>query len=93
MEQVYFLNECDLQGLLRQAVAAALAEMKGNEPPKEEKQEDKLYTTKEACELLRCSKPTLHRWKKDGIISFVRIGRNIRYKETDIENLLNSKKR
>lgn len=72
------------------AVSLKLKEL---QPVTEEKQEEKLYTSAEACELLRCSKPTLYRWKKEKIIPHVRIGSNIRYKESDIQKLLNSKKR
>lgn len=38
-----------------------------------------------------CSKPTLHRWKKSGIVPFVRLGSNIRYKQTDLEKLIKTK--
>lgn len=52
---------------------------------------DTLLTTNEACEFLRCSKPTLHRWKKEGIVPHIRIGANIRYRESDLVDILNSK--
>jgi excisionase family DNA binding protein len=40
-----------------------------------------------------CSKPTLHRWKKSGIVPFVRLGGNIRYRESDLQQLIERKGR
>ncbi len=66
----------------------ALQEQSLQEPaPVKEADEEVLYTTDEACKILKCSKPTLHRWKKEGIIPHVRIGSNIRYKKSDLEKL------
>ena len=53
--------------------------------------EEKLLTTEEACQLARVSRPTLHRWKSKGLIPFIKIGKNIRYKESDLMKLLESK--
>ena len=86
---LYVTSESDMDRIVTNAINKAmklqLIETSDNS--------EKLYTAEEACKLLRCSKPTLHRWKKEGIIPFVRIGTNIRYKESDIKNLLNTKKR
>lgn len=59
--------------------------------PVTEKKEERLLTSNEACEFLRCSKPTLHRWKSAGILPHVRIGTNIRYKESDLKKLIESR--
>ena len=88
MEIIYQIRETDLKKIVENIVK----ELKKSEQPEIEETPGKLYTTEEACKILRCSKPTLHRWKKEGIIPFVRIGVNIRYKESDINNLLNSRK-
>ena len=86
---LYVTSESDMDRIVTNAINKAmklqLIETNDNS--------EKLYTAEEACKLLRCSKPTLHRWKKEGIIPFARIGTNIRYKESDIKNLLNTKKR
>jgi excisionase family DNA binding protein len=88
MEQVKILTtENDIKKIVNDIVN----ELKKNEKPIEEKPEERLLTTAEACEFLRCSKPTLHRWKKAGIIPFVRIGSNIRYKQSDLEKLIETK--
>lgn len=54
-------------------------------------QSDVFLTTEEACQMARVSRPTLHRWKSNGIIPFVKIGKNIRYKESDLKKLLESR--
>ncbi|MFA7131644.1 MAG: helix-turn-helix domain-containing protein [Bacilli bacterium] len=90
MEQFYLLKDTDLQKIMKQAVFEAVGEIR--EPIKVEAETpERLYTTEEVCEILRCSKPTLHRWKRDGLIPFVRIGTNIRYKESDLKKLLETK--
>lgn len=75
---------------LKKIVADVISELQKLEPS-EQKKEEKLFTSNEACEILRCSKPTLHRWKREGLIDHVRIGRNIRYRESDIEKIMNRK--
>jgi excisionase family DNA binding protein len=92
MEQIYLLKDADLDQLLKRAVFQAIGELRETDLPKPKPEPEKLYTTAEACEILRCSKPTLHRWKKAGIIPFVRLGVNIRYKESDLKKLLETKK-
>lgn len=89
MNDLIFMSKSELQAVIREELNSILNQPK----PEPEKEPEKLYTTNEACEMLRCSKPTLHRWKTEGILPHVRIGSNIRYKETDITDLLNSKKR
>jgi len=73
---------------LKKIVGEVIKELKKQEEPKEEKKEEKLYTANEACAFLRCSKPTLHRWKRDGLISFIKIGTNIRYRESDLKKIV-----
>ena len=84
MKKVYILEETELNQIITDAVIEALTLFTQS---KQERKEEKLLTTNEACEVLRCSKPTLHKWKKEGIIPHVRIGANIRYKESDLNNL------
>lgn len=86
MEKVmYLMSDVDIQKI----VANVVENLKPDEPVKE--REETLFTTKEACEFLRCSKPTLHRWKKEGLIPFVRIGVNIRYRESDLKKIVEKK--
>ncbi|MDD3725371.1 MAG: helix-turn-helix domain-containing protein [Bacteroidales bacterium] len=86
---MYLVSKDDIKD-----IAISIVEQLRKEIPEPvESKEEKLYTSEEACAYLRCSKPTLHRWKKEGIIPHVRIGSNIRYKESDLRNLLESKKK
>lgn len=84
---MYLTSESDIERIVRNVVNG----LSKQEQPKSPQLNEKLYTTEEACEFLRCSKPTLHRWKKEGIVPFVRIGVNIRYRESDLRNLINKK--
>lgn len=70
-----------IKKIVSEEVARQLASLHHEEP---EQVDEKLLTTAEACEFLRCSKPTLHRWKKENIIAHVRLGNNIRYKLSDL---------
>ena len=88
MSRLIVIQESELKELMEELMEDVLERFLSNQKDEQPK-EEKLYNTQEACELLRCSKPTLHRWKKEGIIPHVRIGANIRYKESDINNLIN----
>ena len=83
---MYIASESDIQRIVTKAISDVMDGRFANEPKTEEM--DKLLTSNEAVSFLRCSKPTLHRWKKEGIVPFVRIGTNIRYKESDLKKLI-----
>lgn len=70
-----------IKKIVEKEVQKQLANLHYEEP---QPAEEKLLTTAEACEFLRVSKPTLHRWKREDIIPHVRLGGNIRYKLTDL---------
>lgn len=90
MTQVmYLVSEDDIKNI----AISIVEQLKRDKPAPVEEKEEKLLTSEEACSFLRCSKPTLHRWKKDSIIPHVRIGSNIRYKESDLRSLLESKRK
>jgi excisionase family DNA binding protein len=50
--------------------------------------QSKYLTRVEAAKLLQISLPTLNDYTKRGIISSYRIGANVRYKPSDLENAL-----
>ncbi|MDD2646151.1 MAG: helix-turn-helix domain-containing protein [Bacteroides sp.] len=70
-----------IKKIVEEEVTRQLADLHHEEP---QPVEEKLLTTAEACEYLRVSKPTLHRWKRENIIPHVRLGGNIRYKLSDL---------
>ena len=83
-ELMILTSETDIKKIVEEVVR----ELRKQEEPKEEKKEEKLYTANEACVFLRCSKPTLHRWKRDGLVPHVKIGTNIRYRESDLKKII-----
>lgn len=85
MDNILIISKNDLRELLEEMIPTTV------EVKSQKDESDKLFTASEACEILRCSRPTLHRWKKNGIIPFVNIGGNIRYRKSDIEKILKSK--
>lgn len=89
MEQVYLSTETDIKKI----VIDIVNELIKNEQltVEAEKPEERLLTSAETCKFLRCSKPTLHRWKMAGIIPFVRLGGNVRYRESDLQKLIETK--
>jgi len=52
---------------------------------------DKLLTAQEVSELLNTTLTTLWRWNKDGILTNLKIGSKIRYKESVIRDFINQK--
>ena len=53
-----------------------------------EKLKRRLIGGKKACELLKISERTLKTWRKEGIIPFIPIGKNIFYNLSDLEEKL-----
>lgn len=75
-----------IKKMVTEEVAKQLAQINREKP---EPVNEKLLTTEEACNYLRCSRPTLHRWKQAGTVQHVRIGANIRYRESDLKKISN----
>ena len=82
MDNILIISKNDLRELLSEMIPAQT-----KAPEIKESNDEVLYTTEEACKILKCSKPTLHRWKKEGIVPHIRIGNNIRYKKSDLLKL------
>lgn len=53
--------------------------------------EEKLLTIKQVAELLGVTEPTLWRWNKVGILKRVKVGNKVRYKESDVNKVLEEK--
>ena len=54
------------------------------------KEQEPLLKIEEACQLLKVSKVTIHKWKKQNKIQSYRIGRKIYFKKSELLNSLNS---
>lgn len=50
--------------------------------------EEKLLTIKQVAKLLGVTEPTLWRWNKEGILKSVKVGNKVRYKESDVNKVL-----
>ena len=51
-------------------------------------EEEKLLNIQEACQLLKVSKVTIHKWKKNQTLPFHRMGRKIYFKRSELINSL-----
>lgn len=74
------------QRLIAAAIAAALTSM----PVVVEERASELsalLTSRETEARLRCTRATLHNWRKRGTLSAVKFGRMVRYRREDIEAL------
>jgi len=89
MEKQFLLNESDLQKIIKNAIFEAVGEIR--EQFSVEEKPEKLLTTPEACKLLHCSAPTIIRWKKSGIVPFIKIGGKVWYRESDLKKLIGLK--
>ena len=50
-----------------------------------------LMTVEETCEFIHCTKPTLHKYKKDGLIKSRRLGRRIYFLKDEILECMETK--
>lgn len=80
MEQMIVLNRQDLKDLIKEFASEATHN---------EKKTEIFLTTEEACHMAKISRPTLHRWKKSGLIPYVKIGKNVRYRQSELIEALN----
>lgn len=89
--QFYLISPEELRRDIIKDMRKELQELSKNFRPKE----PVLWITrKEASELIGVSLVTIHNWSKEGIINPYKIGNRVRFKRTDIENiLLNSNKK
>lgn len=51
----------------------------------------KLLTIEEVCQLLRVSRSTINRWMDDKYISFVKVGKHVRFRENYIDEWIEKK--
>lgn len=51
---------------------------------------ERLLTDLEACEYLRIRNRQLYAWRMQGLIPFIRIGRAIRYRQRDLDAVLDA---
>lgn len=57
-----------------------------------DKREEKYLSSDDVCEMLNVSKPTLWRWEKMDYLIPIRVGGKVRYKLSDVKQILDDKK-
>ena len=68
--------------LIKEEVAEAVA--------KAEKivlEEEIVYTENEACNFLKITRPTILKLRKEGKLNYFKVGKGIRYKQSDLLNI------
>jgi excisionase family DNA binding protein len=63
-----------------------------NDSPRNEDLSQQLLTEKEACVYLRVSKRNLYCWRMAGLVPYFKIGRAVRFKKSEIDAALNTKR-
>jgi len=58
--------------------------------PDSARRADRLLTDLEACEYLRIRSRQLYTWRIQGLIPFIRIGRALRYRQSDLDRALDA---
>lgn len=72
----------DLREFLTELVENSIAEAQAHA---EVEHPNDLMTRDEVCEYLGVTKPTLHRWNKQGYLTCIKVGSKVRYNRKDIE--------
>ena len=73
------------------AYGIAIAQEVLNAQAKAKDSDAMLLTVEEAGELLKASRTALWRWEKKGILKPIKIGRSVRYRKSDLEELAKKK--
>ena len=60
-------------------------------PPRDELSSERLMTVSEVAELMRVSNMTVYRLIKSGQLSAIRVGKNYRIRETDVQRYLSDR--
>lgn len=82
------INLSQLQLMIQESVRLALNEtmnLTKDDPTNGEVSEDARLTIPELASYLKCSLPTIHKYKKDGLIPFYRLGRKVYFKKSEID--------
>ena len=83
--QLYGITPEELKAEILEGVGKQLLEFSRNFKPKEP---TLWITRKEASELLGVSLVTIHNWTKASVIQSYKIGNRVRFKRSEIENIL-----
>ncbi len=85
------LTAADLKEMMVDAVNSCLQQSEPKESSTEK--DDDLITIEQAAKLLHISRPTLHKWKKQGTIQQYRLCGRVYFRRSEILNSLKTIKR
>lgn len=89
---LFTLTIGEFTAIARQLVIETLSEkLNLNETNKEKKEDDATFNIKELADFLKCSKVSIHKYKKKGL-PFYKIGRKILFRKTEVLNFMRSLK-
>lgn len=74
------LSAHELRDLIRESVRE---ELQAHQPPSDHDPEE-LLTIEQVVKMLHISKPTIHKWKKEGVLPFLRMGRRVYFKRGSV---------
>ncbi|MEY8849700.1 helix-turn-helix transcriptional regulator [Psychroserpens sp. XS_ASV72] len=83
------VNPDQLKDLIVEGIREEFKELISQLTP--QKNQEELLTRKEVCTILQCSMTTLWHWDNKDLLKPVRIGRNVRYRKSDVDVFINSK--
>ncbi|MDB5200039.1 MAG: DNA-binding protein [Chitinophagaceae bacterium] len=78
--EMVIISKSELVEIINVSIKQQLQELTKVEKPKNEE----LLSVEETCLFLKCSKTTLHKFKKDGLLQARRIGRRIFFLKEEI---------
>lgn len=87
-----FFDDQELKDFIREAIKEVLTEELLSLRPieKKEREEEVVFTIAELAKYLKCSLPTIHAMKKEGLIPFYRLGRKVYFKKSEIDEAANT---
>lgn len=81
---MYMISAADLERILRNFVNDLISE-------REEVKKETYISANQVSNLLGVSKSTLWRWEKENYLVPVRVGNKLRYKESEVKQLMEGK--
>jgi len=81
---VYMISAADLEHILRNLINDLISE-------REEVKKETYISASQVSNLLGVSKSTLWRWEKENYLVPVRVGNKLRYKESEVKQLMEGK--
>lgn len=92
MEKLIILQGLTVEELLKNVETIVQVKLEEHLQKHSSKTSVRYLSTKEVCEILQISKPTLYDWTKQGLINSYRISTRVYYKSDEIDASLKKRK-